>query len=170
MGKTTLAATVTKAVAPLYDIVIWRSLLNAPPLAELLHNWLQIFSRGSLVALPTSLDEQLRRLLTYLRAACCLLVLDNVESILAAGDAANQAGETRPGYEGYGQLFQQVGSCEHTSCLLLTSREQPYALLRLARQAQLNEWNVLVYFATGWTDRQPGDHSKEAGWRRRPRQ
>ena len=144
MGKTTLAAAVTKAVAPNFAVVIWRSLLNAPPLNELLRNWLQVLSRQTLTALPESLDEQLRLLLTYLQQERCLLVLDNVESIFAAetatpeGTAQSQsrAGVTRPGYEGYDQLFQRLANGDHQSCLLLTSREQPYALLRSGRQAQ----------------------------------
>jgi WD40 repeat protein/predicted ATPase/DNA-binding SARP family transcriptional activator len=140
MGKTTLAATVAKAVAPHFAVVIWRSLLNAPPLSELLHNWLQTLSRQTLTALPESLDEQLRLLLTYLQQARCLLVLDNVESIFVADTPTvegstppqSRAGVTRPGYEGYDQLFQRLASSDHQSCLLLTSREQPYALLRVA--------------------------------------
>ncbi len=149
IGKTTLAAKVVKTVAPAYDAVIWRSLLNAPPLPELVSNWLQLLSHQSLMALPASLDEQLRLLLTYLRQARCLLVLDNVESILEGGDTTNQAGKTRPGYEGYDQLFQQVGGGEHNSCLLLTSREQPYGLLRLARQTRPTGGLVRILSITG---------------------
>ena len=145
MGKTTLAAVVTKAVAPAFAVVIWRSLLNAPPLSELLRNWLQILSRQTLTVLPESVDEQLRLLLTYLQQARCLLVLDNVESIFVADTPApagtspsqSRAGVTRPGYEGYDQLFQRLAGSDHQSCLLLTSREQPYALLRSGRQAQM---------------------------------
>jgi WD40 repeat protein/thymidylate kinase len=136
MGKTTLAAAVTKAVAPTFAVVIWRSLLNAPPLGEIVRNWLQILSRQSLTALPESLDEQLRLLLSYLQQERCLLVLDNVESIFAADESKSRAGVTRPGYEGYDQIFQRLASSDHQSCLLLTSREQPYALLRSGRQAQ----------------------------------
>ena len=136
MGKTTLAAAVTKAVAPTFAVVIWRSLLNAPPLGEIVRNWLQILSRQTLTALPESLDEQLRLLLSYLQQERCLLILDNVESIFAADESQSRAGVTRPGYEGYDQLFQRLASSDHQSCLLLTSREQPYALLRSGRQAQ----------------------------------
>ncbi|MFN8491603.1 MAG: BTAD domain-containing putative transcriptional regulator [Caldilineaceae bacterium] len=136
IGKTTLAAAVTKAVAPHFGVVIWRSLLNAPPLNELLRNWLQILSRQTLQTLPGSLDEQLRLLIVHLRQERCLLVLDNVESIFTADDPHSQAGAPRPGYEGYDQLLQRLASSDHQSCLLLTSREQPHALVRLGRQAQ----------------------------------
>ena len=144
MGKTTLAALVTRSVASSFAVVIWRSLLNAPPLGELLHNWLQTLSRQSLTAPkglpPDALDDQLRLLLTYLQRERCLLVLDNVESIFATDPSVptgtaqpqSRAGVTRPGYEGYDQLFQRLATSEHQSCLLLTSREQPYALNRVA--------------------------------------
>ncbi len=137
MGKTTLAAAVTKAVAPSYTVVIWRSLLNAPPLAELLQGWLQTLARYQLTALPASLDEQLRLLFDYLRQEPCLLILDNCESIFTSAEAMGRAGVTRTGYEGYDQLLQRLATSEHQSCLLLTSREQPYALNRLGRQAHL---------------------------------
>src|SRR5205814_5879165 len=57
-----------------------------------------------------------------------LLVLDNLEGLLAEGEAL---GQLRPGYEGYGQLLGQVGHTAHQSCLLLTSREHPAALRAL---------------------------------------
>jgi len=155
IGKTTLAAMVTKAVAPSFTVVIWRSLLNAPPLNQLLHNWLQLLSRQLLTTLPESLDEQLRLLLAYLQQERCLLVLDNVESIFAADDVAGRAGVTRPGYEGYDQLFQRLASSEHQSCLLLTSREQPYALARAGRQAQRTDGRIRVLPLTG-LDQQAG--------------
>jgi DNA-binding SARP family transcriptional activator len=41
VGKTTLAAQATRALAPGFDAVVWRSLLNAPPLHELLRACLQ---------------------------------------------------------------------------------------------------------------------------------
>ena len=137
-GKTTLAAAVVRAAAPTFEIVIWRSLLNAPPLAEIVQNWLQILARQTLSTLPDSVDEQLRLLLTYLRQQRCLLVLDNLESILQPG----AAGEMRPGYEGYAQLLQYLAGGEHQSVLLLTSREQPQAISRFVGQCGPNRADV----------------------------
>src|SRR5205807_9031957 len=57
-----------------------------------------------------------------LRTRRCLLVLDNVESILQGG---SQAGHYREEYEGYGRLLQRIGESRHQSCLLITSREKP---------------------------------------------
>jgi WD40 repeat protein len=149
MGKTTLVAQVTKAVTPAFDVVIWRSLLNAPPLAELLQNWLQILSRQTVPVRPEAQDEQLRLLLKHLCQKRCLLVLDNVESIFEAEDAQGRAGVTRPGYGGYDHLFQLVGNSDHHSCLVLTSREQPYALTRLGRQTQVTTGRIRLLTLTG---------------------
>jgi WD40 repeat protein/DNA-binding SARP family transcriptional activator len=126
-GKSTLVAALIKTVAPMFEVVMWRSLLNAPPPAEVIGQWLQVLTHQTLHTLPDSLTEQVRLLLDQLRRQRCLLVLDNLESILQP----DSAGAMRPGYEGYGQLLQQVGGTTHQSVLLLTSREQPQVLTRL---------------------------------------
>ncbi|MBX3010492.1 MAG: NACHT domain-containing protein [Caldilineaceae bacterium] len=135
MGKTALAAQVVTRLAQrgttTYSFILWRALLNAPPLTELLQSWLAILSRQSLAALPATTTEQIALLLAYLRQERCLLILDNLESILQ-GEA--EAGAMRPGYEAYEELLQQVASNAHQSCLLITSREQPQALEQLQRQ------------------------------------
>lgn len=126
VGKTTLAATAVKAASPQFDVVIWHSLLNAPPLDELLRDLLPALSLVRLVDLPTRLDAQLALLLDFLREQRCLLVLDNLESILEA----NEPGQMRSGYAAYTQLIQVVAERRHQSCLLLTSREQPQGMER----------------------------------------
>jgi WD40 repeat protein/DNA-binding SARP family transcriptional activator len=127
-GKTALAAQLAQQVAGEFDVVIWRSLLNAPPLPELLLGCLRTLSSQQLVQLPTGLDAQLELLINLLRERRCLLVLDNLESLLQGGVARRY----RDGYADYGQLLQRVGQSRHRSCLLLTSREEPPELGRLA--------------------------------------
>ena len=114
---------------------------------------MQTLSRQTLTTPPDSLDEQMRLLLSYLQQERCLLVLDNVESIFASdpldglptsGSAQSRAGVARPGAEGYDLLFQRLATSDHQSCLLLTSREQPYALLRPGRQAQSTGGRIRV--------------------------
>jgi WD40 repeat protein/DNA-binding SARP family transcriptional activator len=128
LGKTALATTVARALVDQFDYVLWRSLLNAPLLDEILRPWLQFLSAHTLTDLPDSLDGQLALLFGYLRQHRCLLVLDNLESLLQQN---GRAGQFRPGYEGYGQLILRMGQSEHQSCLLLTSREQPRGMDRL---------------------------------------
>jgi WD40 repeat protein/DNA-binding SARP family transcriptional activator len=127
VGKTALAATTAHALAAHFEIVFWRSLLNAPLLDEILRAALQAVSDYSLLEVPASLDEQLALLLDYLRRRRCLLILDNLESILQPG----QASAYQSGYAPYGQLIQRLCQTRHSSCLLLTSREQPSELAQL---------------------------------------
>ncbi len=134
LGKTTLAAQAVRRMVmhekgASFDAVFWRSLVNAPAVTELLSPLLQSLSAQQLTQMPESVDEQLRLLFRYLRDRRVLLILDNVESILAPGDA----GAYRPGFEHYGQLILQMATLEHQSHLLLTSRERPREYERLER-------------------------------------
>lgn len=126
VGKTTLAATVAQSLGGHFDAVIWHSLLNAPRLDELLRQVLQSLAAHTLAELPASLSDQLALLLDYLRKQRCLLVLDNLESVLAD----DGAGEMRAGYEAYARLLHQLAHHRHRSCLLLTSRERPKGMAR----------------------------------------
>ncbi|PSB14010.1 hypothetical protein C7B76_17790 [filamentous cyanobacterium CCP2] len=133
MGKTTLALRLANLVInggqKEFKYVIWRSLLNAPPIEEILTDLIQFVSNHEDVHLPDSLDGKIARLLHYLRQHRCLLLLDNVESVL---QGETQVGRYLPGYEGYGHLFQQVGEFQHQSCLVITSREKPREVALLA--------------------------------------
>jgi len=130
VGKTSLALHVARAQAEHFDVVIWRSLINAPPPAMLLSQWLHGLAEQP-VALPTDLDGQLALLMTQLRQARCLLVLDNLESILQD----QKAGRYRAGYEFYGQLLRRIAQETHQSTLLLTSRELPAELNALEAES-----------------------------------
>lgn len=122
IGKTALSVKLAEQIQDKFEFVIWRSLRNAPPLKEILSNLIQCFSKGQEINLPENIGNLISRLIDYLRSSRCLLVLDNVESILVSGDCA---GRYRQGYEDYGELFRRVGEASHQSCLVLTSREKP---------------------------------------------
>ncbi|HEY9672485.1 MAG TPA: NB-ARC domain-containing protein [Waterburya sp.] len=128
IGKSTLAAKLVQQIQPEFEVV-WRSLQNAPPLEEWLETVLPVLlrARGEDVAVPSSLDGKLLKLMQGLHSCRCLLILDNAETILSAG----QTGQYRAGYEEYGQLFKTIGEASHQSCLLLTSREKPREIVPL---------------------------------------
>lgn len=134
MGKTALTTHVARRRSEPFTVVIWRSLLNAPPLAELVHGWLQLLDGPQTTTRPESVDGQLALLFEHLRHQRCLLILDNAESIMQSGE---RAGYYRSGYEAYGQLFKRMGESQHQSCLLITSREQPHEVARLLRETPL---------------------------------
>ncbi len=128
IGKTSLVVKLAEQLQDQFEFVIWRSLLNAPPLTEILADWIQFLSKQQEVQVPGNLDRCLSRLRDYLQTYRCLLILDNVETILAGGVLT---GQYRTGYEDYGQLFEQIGKTAHQSCLVITSREKPQEVARL---------------------------------------
>jgi hypothetical protein len=122
MGKTSLAVKLAQTTVDQFEAVIWRSLRNAPPLEEVLTEVLQFLSSGQDLELPRTLEAKVSRLLHEFGQRRCLLLFDNVESILQSGvHAGGYAAE----YESYGHFFQRVGQIAHQSCLVLTSREKP---------------------------------------------
>src|SRR5260370_26317124 len=127
-GKTALSVKLTQQIARHFDVVIWRSLQNAPPLERLLADYLTFLSEQLTIDLPESTGERMTLLFEYLRTARCLLALDNVETLF---QERTRAGTYRAGYDAYGQSFQRVGQTAHRSCLLLSRREQPKELAPL---------------------------------------
>ncbi len=122
IGKSTLASYLGNHLAPHFEAVLWRSVRDAPSCEELVADCITFFSETPPADLPSSLEQRITQLLVRLQASRCLLVLDNLESLLESGDPE---GGYLPGYEGYGRLIQRLGESAHQSCVLLTSREKP---------------------------------------------
>ncbi|MCU0526496.1 MAG: NB-ARC domain-containing protein [Elainella sp. Prado103] len=122
MGKTTLAVRLAEQLSSEFDYIIWRSLQNMLPIADWLADLIQFLSNQQETNFSESISARITLLTQLLRRHRCLLILDNLESILQAGD---RLGNYRLGYELYGYLFQTIGQSAHRSCLLLTSREKP---------------------------------------------
>ncbi|MBE9156639.1 hypothetical protein IQ265_27235 [Nodosilinea sp. LEGE 06152] len=127
IGKTTLTAKLVETLVdlpqPPFERIIWRSLRHAPALDELLEDLVGFVS-----------DQQdtggtLKQLLYWLRQSRCLLMLDNMETLLHEGE---RAGYFRDGYEDYDDLLQIVAETRHQSCVVVTSREQPAVVGMLA--------------------------------------
>jgi WD40 repeat protein/transcriptional regulator with XRE-family HTH domain len=128
IGKSALAVSLMHQVAPHFEVVIWRSLRDAPACEALLDQCLQVLAPQSLGLVPTSLERRLDLLMEHLREQRALLVLDNLETLLEEGEGT---GHMRPGYEGYARLLRRMGETTHQSCLLLTSREKASELALL---------------------------------------
>ncbi|MCC5614053.1 NACHT domain-containing protein [Nostoc sp. CHAB 5836] len=124
IGKTALSVKFAQQAQDNFEYVIWRSLREAPPVKIILSNLIQFLSeeQETEANLPESFSERVSRLLYYLQNYRCLVILDNVESILRSG---SRAGLYPEGYEEYGELLRRVGEATHQSCLMLTSREKP---------------------------------------------
>lgn len=122
IGKSALAVSLMRQLALHFDVVIFRSLRDAPTCEVLLDECLQVLSPQQLSIVPTNLDQRLSLLLKNLQQTRALVVLDNLEALLQEG---NVKGRFRSGYEDYGRLLRRAGETTHQSCLLLTSREKP---------------------------------------------
>ncbi len=122
IGKSMLASLLGSRLAAHFEAVLWRSVRDAPSCQELVANCLTFFSETPPAEFPASLEQRITQLLSRLQARRCLLVLDNLETLLVSGD---RAGNYLPGYEGYGRLIQRLAESAHQSCVLLTSREKP---------------------------------------------
>ncbi|EKU99230.1 putative membrane protein [Leptolyngbya sp. PCC 7375] len=108
-----------------FDCVIWRRLDALTPTA-MLHELIATIAKLQAIplaecALPDSSEGLISQLLQQLRQYRCLLVLDNAESVMAAGD---RAGCYRDDYEAYTDCFRRLGETAHQSCIVLIGREQ----------------------------------------------
>jgi WD40 repeat protein len=127
IGKTALAAKFAQSFGQKFKRVIWRSLLQAPPLENLLAELLQTLTPGQ--EIPNPIDDRITQFLEQLSLKRNLLVLDNLEAILETGELV---GTYRSGYENYADLLRQLRDIPHQSTVMLTSREKPAEIAELA--------------------------------------
>ena len=130
VGKTLLCAKLAKNIHSEFNYVIWRSLRFVQSPQKLLVSLIEFLSNQQVVEtdLPKSLNGKILRLLKYLQSSRCLLVLDDVESILQDNI---YAGSYQEDCEGYGEIFTRVGKSLHQSCLILTGRELPEEVISM---------------------------------------
>ncbi|MEM9508170.1 MAG: NB-ARC domain-containing protein [Cyanobacteria bacterium P01_E01_bin.35] len=123
IGKTTLSIKLAHQIGSKFDCVIWKSLRDAPPVEEAIAHLIDFLSEGreTAVNLPSRLGERISRLIDYLRSDRCLILFDNTESLMNDG---NRAGKYREEYEGYGELIRRIGSTQHNSSMIITTREK----------------------------------------------
>jgi WD40 repeat protein/DNA-binding CsgD family transcriptional regulator/predicted transcriptional regulator len=123
IGKTSLSVKLAQRIEKEFDYVVWRSLRNAPPLTDILADLFKFLSNQQNIDLPKDAARGTTLLINeYLRKHRCLLVLDNLESILQSG---TRAGTYKKEYEDYGEFLRRIGEVPHSSCVVLTSREKP---------------------------------------------
>jgi WD40 repeat protein/DNA-binding CsgD family transcriptional regulator len=128
IGKTAISVKLAQEIQPEFDYIIWRSLREAPPLADILTETVQFLSNHQENQANLSISQRITQLIDFFKQHRCLLILDNVESILQPD---TMAGRYRQEYEDYGKLLTRVGETSHQSCLVLTSREKPKEITAL---------------------------------------
>ncbi|BAY25626.1 WD-40 repeat-containing protein [Calothrix sp. NIES-2100] len=133
IGKTAFSVKLSEEIKNQFEHVIWRSLRFAPPVELLLDQLIQQLSPNSQTKIAETLESKIFQLIDCLRSSRCLIVLDQLDSILGYGDTGikdspkHMISQIRylPGYEGYGELMTRVGDLQHRSCVIFTSREKP---------------------------------------------
>jgi len=128
IGKTALAVTTVQQIEGEFDYCLWRSLKERPLMPNILADLIQFLSPQPETDLPENTEKRISLLIKYLSNSRCLLVLDEVDSILQNSDRYQQ------GYENYADLFQRILTSRHQSCLLLTSWHLPPKLSAIASE------------------------------------
>ena len=119
IGKTTIAMELAKRLENEFDYVLWRTLSNVSLPEMIIQDALKLFTKKKH---RTTISQQIAELLQYFRNHRCLIILDQVENILATG---NSLEVYQNGYQIYGELFRQIAQTQHQTCLLLIGNEKP---------------------------------------------
>jgi WD40 repeat protein len=146
IGKTTLLAKIAAEVTSVFDHIIGLSMVNKPPINDILRDCIEILSKDPGVPFPSSLANQLHLLYHHLQNSKSLIMIDNIETILSE----EKPGEFIAEYEAIGQIIGFMGEKNHNSCLLLSGREAPkdFNILvgesSFVRSFKLTGFNVLA--------------------------
>ncbi|MDJ0581127.1 NB-ARC domain-containing protein [Crocosphaera sp.] len=150
VGKTTLAKKIADEVTDKFEYVVWKTIRHVN-FIEIIKEIIHFFQEHNLIFFKKSIDKNNVRdsiclILEVLKNQRCLLIFDNLESAL---NQDGNIGEFSRDNEGYFDLLQVVGAVSHKSCMILTSREEPNVIKRIALSSpsqaisfQLNGLNV----------------------------
>jgi hypothetical protein len=107
VGKTTLATQLAQQIQDQFDYVFWRSVPTVLSFDEMITDMLSFISHHK------ESKPDINRVIHYLRAYPCLIILDYLETDLYAFDSK------------YNHFIQIIAETNHQSCLIFTSRNQP---------------------------------------------
>lgn len=147
IGKTTLASQLIRQLqaenAP-FTVAAWETLRSptgkAPRFDSIIDSLLLTLSNGEISAATTQNDyrQKTEILLRLLKQKPCLVVLDNVETVLQTGQAQKTGYFADDCFE-YLWLFKHIVETEHQSKVIFTSRESLAALSAITvRELRLN--------------------------------
>jgi hypothetical protein len=128
IGKTALAVQLVEQIKDKFEYVIWHSIRNSPSLETIQTNLIEFLSYQEETELPTNSNRKRSPLIHHLQKHRCLIILDDVQTILSSGQLA---GNIKAGYEDYSAWFRQIAELSHHSCILLLSWEKPREIATL---------------------------------------
>ncbi|MEL6989588.1 MAG: NB-ARC domain-containing protein, partial [Bacteroidota bacterium] len=121
-GKTALAIKLAENVHSQFKYRVWYSIREKPKVEEVLAAIIETLSNEKDKDIPKPLDRLISRFIYYLNQTRCLLVIDNMESVIQRD---SNEGQYSPEYEGYGRLLSRLAEARHNSCVIFTSRIVP---------------------------------------------
>ncbi|NES07556.1 MAG: NACHT domain-containing protein [Okeania sp. SIO2F4] len=129
IGKTALACYLLQKIKTNFDVVIWLDLNLSPPLENTLKSLILSTGNQTEDRLPSTLGEKLSILLSNLQKKRCLIVLDDVQTLLREKQLA---GNYQSEYRSYKKFFKLIGETVHKSCFIINSWESPQEIITLA--------------------------------------
>lgn len=139
-GHQSEAALKTSLLPKNFDAIFWCSLAGISSFAQLIAYWwrwcgaLAELTDLEWLAQDTPIEEQLAYLFLYLRQQRCLLVFDQVETIL---QPSVFTGAYNQGWDHFPELLRRMAESEHQSCLLIISREELPEFTHLTRKTSM---------------------------------
>jgi len=131
LGKSTLAVKLMETMENEFECVIWKRLTNDRPFANVLTSMIE---RG----IPLGAGQGVSQLMELLQNHRCLLILDDLESIMRE----DSSGDFSEEYREYGDLLKQVGTRRHQSCLLIISCDIPNSIKELLEKPSVYTYKV----------------------------
>lgn len=107
VGKTTLVTHLAQQIQDEFDYIFWRAVPTIPTNDSIITDMLSFFSHRQ------ESKPDINRLIHYLRTHRCLIILDNLETALDAGDTE------------YNNFLRIIAETKHESCVIFTSRVKP---------------------------------------------
>lgn len=122
-GKTSLSVKLVKEIEDKFDYVFWISLNKPLLLEEFLINLNQfLLDKHKFAKKSSNISQRFAELFNYLRLHRCLIVFDEIETIMQTGAYSGCYEEK---YKNYRQLIRYMAEVSHKSSFLLISRELP---------------------------------------------
>ncbi len=121
-SQTNLAAKLVRRIKVDFQYFSWQDARKFSSVDDILNEFLKILSLQKIINFSTNVNKKIDLLIPYLEEFRCLLVLNDAEFITTNYTSKPQSNQP---IEEYGNLLKQVGSSNHQSCLLLTSRAKP---------------------------------------------
>ncbi|MEM9090821.1 MAG: NB-ARC domain-containing protein [Cyanobacteria bacterium P01_F01_bin.53] len=121
IGKTRLVAQVAHSLSSEFDFIFWRSLKSQQKPEAWLEDALRFFTKDNKLNVE-DFSKGLEQLIAFLAEKRCLLVFQDFEFVMQAGEGF---GNFSSGYEKYEEILSKADHKKHQSCLVLISRELP---------------------------------------------